>query len=508
MTAPFGFPINLAVRDRRCVVIGGGEEAALRALRLRDAGADLVVVTPDPCDALRELVDVRVEHRARTWVPEDLVGAAVVIATREDPVDAAAIYHEGRANGALVNVLDDVGHCDYAAMSQIVHGDFQLSIATNGRAPAVAKVVRRRLESVFGPEWGELVAVADEARRLLGDRHVEFDEWARRWGAALADPDALIERLRRGDRAGVRSHIVEVVRDAAGGVSVARDAEVPLAGPPVRTTSPDPVDVTGAGRARVHLVGAGPGDPDLLTVRAARLLAEADLVVHDQLVTPGILRLAGPHARIVSVGRRLGRVVLPHEEVIELLVQAAVRGQRVVRLKGGDPVIFGRGTEEALALAERGVVSELVPGVSSPVAAPELAGIPLTHRGVSTGFLVLTGRCAEGTGDAADWELAARFSGTVVVLMAATRVSELSERLQGLGRAASTPAAIIERAGHPEQRVVTSTLAGLASDAAAAGIGTPAVVVIGGVVEIRAAVQHAGAAAASHSRRTSTAACL
>jgi uroporphyrin-III C-methyltransferase / precorrin-2 dehydrogenase / sirohydrochlorin ferrochelatase len=244
--------------------------------------------------------------------------------------------------------------------------------------------------------------------------------------------------------------------------------------------------------ARVHLVGAGPGPADLLTLRAARLLGQAELVVHDQLVTEDVLALAAPDARLVPVGRRQGRVVASHEEVVELLVTAARAGRRTVRLKGGDPVVLGRGGEEALDLAARGVACELVPGITSAVAAPELAGIPVTHRGVAPGFLVLTAHRADsspaGTADA-DWELAARFSGTLVVLMGATRLAELCGRLRALGRPGSTPAALVSHAGLVGQRTLTATLERLPARAAAEHLPTPAVLVVGEAVGVPAEVE-------------------
>jgi uroporphyrin-III C-methyltransferase len=241
----------------------------------------------------------------------------------------------------------------------------------------------------------------------------------------------------------------------------------------------------------VHLVGAGPGPADLLTLRAARLLAAADLVVHDQLVTPEVLQLAHPAAEIVSAGRRQGRVVARHEEVVELMAGAARAGRRVVRCKGGDPVVLGRGGEEALDLAARGVACELVPGITSAVAAPELAGIPVTHRGVAPGFLVLTAKQAPRPKAEPDddWLLAARFSGTVVVLMGATRLTAVCGRLEALGRAGGTPAAVISHAGRDSQRTVTSTLRGLPDRVARAGLEAPAVLVVGEVVAVPAEVE-------------------
>lgn len=258
----------------------------------------------------------------------------------------------------------------------------------------------------------------------------------------------------------------------------------------------------------VHLVGAGPGAADLLTVRAARILADADVVFHDQLVTDEVLAIAHP-AQLVPVGRRCGTVVATHEAVIDRIVEAAAAGRRVVRLKGGDPVVFGRGGEEALDLARRGIATELVPGISSCIAAPELAGIPLTHRGLSTGFLVVTGHRSDGPGlEARDAAIAGAFDGTVVVLMGGTRLREICRQLRHHGRATGTPAAVISDAGRPGQRVVVGDLGSLPA-LAAARIGTPAVLVVGDVVAVREAVRGAlRESAQGRGRRTSTAACL
>jgi uroporphyrin-III C-methyltransferase len=264
----------------------------------------------------------------------------------------------------------------------------------------------------------------------------------------------------------------------------------------------------------VHLVGAGPGDPELLTVRAARLLAEAELVLHDQLVSDRILELVAPGAEVVPVGRRRGAVTVGHQAVVVRMAAAAHAGRRVVRLKGGDPVVFGRGSEETLALSARGVATELVPGITSAVAAPELAGIPLTHRGLAAGFMVLTGQRRAGEDVlGSDWDLAARFSGTLVVLMGSHRCEELCATLIARGRPPTTPAAMVAAAGRPEQRTVLGQLDDLADRVAEAALPTPAVLVIGDVVQVLAVQRAAGPGGphprgASEAGRTSTAACL
>lgn len=522
----FGFPVNLAVRGRRCVIVGGGDEAVPRVRRLRHAAADTHVVTPAPCRELESLVGGPVTLHRRAWVEADLTGAVLVVATREDPLDEGALYAAGQRSGALVSVLDDLDHCDFAAMSAVERGDFHLSIATNGRAPALAKAARKRLESVFDDAWGELTETIHRARQQLLPRTLPFDEWARRWQLALDDVDGLLDRLRAGDHGGVEAHLRQVVGE--GTVATCRAAHpagsarshvhaVPepaaRATPTTHATDTRPHRTARPARSGdaarpdadavpvVHLVGAGPGDPELLTVRAARLLAAADLVVHDQLVPPAVLAEVGDGAELVAAGRRCGNVVLAHPAVVDRLAEGARAGRRVVRLKGGDPVVFGRGGEETLELAARGVATELVPGISSAVAAPELAGIPLTHRGLSSGFLVLTGRRRRDDDRLGpDWDLAARFSGTVVVLMGGERLGDLAAALVERGRAAATPAAVVAHAGRPEQAIVRGRLDDIATRAA--DLGTPAVLVVGDVVDVLAAVD-ASIAAASPSVPTS-----
>lgn len=244
------------------------------------------------------------------------------------------------------------------------------------------------------------------------------------------------------------------------------------------------VERFGAIPGTVHLVGAGPGDPGLMTLRAAALLSSADLVLHDQLVTPEIVAMCDLRAEVVAVGRRCGEVVLSHEQVVERMVAAARDGQRVVRLKGGDPMVFGRGGEEAMELLAAGVGVEAVPGISSTIAGPAAAGIPVTHRGIARGFLAVTAHTFDGS-DGMDWETVARFPGTVVVLMGRRRWHDLTARLVAAGRRPDEPAAAIAWASTPRQQVVTATLATIATASEDGALGTPAILVLGDVVELR-----------------------
>jgi uroporphyrin-III C-methyltransferase len=232
------------------------------------------------------------------------------------------------------------------------------------------------------------------------------------------------------------------------------------------------------GLPTVSLVGAGPGDPDLLTVRAARLIAEADVVVHDALVGSGVLDLVRPGAELIDVGKRPGQGV-PQDLTNLLLVQLAATGKRVVRLKGGDPFVFGRGGEEALALAEAGFACEVVPGVSSAVAAPASAGIPVTHRGVAAAFTVVTGHRQAGE-PPVDWRALARVGGTIVVLMGVAQRGAIAAELVAGGLAADTPVAAIYRASTEQERIERCTLRTLADTP----VQSPATLVIGAVAAL------------------------
>jgi uroporphyrin-III C-methyltransferase/precorrin-2 dehydrogenase/sirohydrochlorin ferrochelatase len=243
---------------------------------------------------------------------------------------------------------------------------------------------------------------------------------------------------------------------------------------------------------RVLLVGAGPGDAELITVRGARALAEADVVVYDRLGPPSLLQLAPPSAERVYVGKEPGRRAVPQEEIERILLARALGGATVVRLKGGDPFVFGRGGEELEACREAGVPCEIVPGVSAAVAAPAAAGIPVTHRGVARSFTVVTGSTAHG--DGVDLGRVATATDTLVVLMAAGRLAETCQELIAAGRPADEPAAIVQWAWTPEQRAVTGSLSDLPMLAEATSIGPPATLVVGAVASLPSSIDPVGPA--------------
>ncbi|HEY4030845.1 MAG TPA: uroporphyrinogen-III C-methyltransferase [Caulobacteraceae bacterium] len=257
-------------------------------------------------------------------------------------------------------------------------------------------------------------------------------------------------------------------------------------GDPRKLVSLEGGPTTGARAGKVWLVGAGPGDPDLLTVKALRLLQSADVVVHDRLTPPELLVLARPGARLIDVGKRKSRHTLPQDGINGLLVALALQGLKVVRLKGGDPFVFGRGGEELLALREAGVEAEVVPGVTSALAAAAGAGVPLTHRGLAQAVTFVTGHAAMKDGEAGepdlDWLVLSRPNHTLVVYMGVTTAGLLAERLIAAGRHASTPVLIVENASRSDERRVLTRLAELPK--AAAGLDGPALLVIGEVAAL------------------------
>ena len=244
-----------------------------------------------------------------------------------------------------------------------------------------------------------------------------------------------------------------------------------------------------ASHGKVYLVGAGPADPDLITVKGLRCLRVADVVVYDSLVSPQLLEEVRPQAECVYVGKRPGYHCMKQEQINALLINYAQQGHTVVRLKGGDPFVFGRGGEEALALAQGGIPFEIVPGVSSAIAVPAYAGIPVTHRHLASSVTIVTGHeDAAHTSSSVNWEALAKLDGTLVILMGVATLPHIAGRLHDGGLHPDTPAAVIQEGTVPQQHVVTGTLANIADRAAKAGITSPAVVVIGAVVTLNDAL--------------------
>jgi uroporphyrin-III C-methyltransferase/precorrin-2 dehydrogenase/sirohydrochlorin ferrochelatase len=462
---PFRYPVVLELSNRPCVVIGGGTLATHKVKELLDADANVTVISEKFTERLEELEEAgELSLLRRPYKDGDLNGVFLAIAATDDGVANASVFAEAEERGVLVNCVDDVERCHFAAPSVIRRGDLMVTISTGGKSPALAKRLRLDLSEQIGDEYGELVDILGEVRTemlpLRGE--LDFETWAGRWYAALELN--LVELVRRGDRETVKDLVRARLRDEKRLSSAS--SGVPRA---VRHEE---------GIGWVALVGAGPGDPSLITVRGKELLEKADVVVHDRLVHQDLL--VGKTA--VYAGKHGGAVSTSQEDINSLLVRLASKGRAVVRLKGGDPFVFGRGAEEAEALADAGIPFEVVPAPTSAIAALAYAGIPVTDRRVASSVAVVTGHTEI---EQERWRSLLRSVDTIVVLMGMSRLGHIVEGLLEAGASPGMPAAVVENGTLDSQRVVVSTLEDLTEDTSRAGLGSPAVIVVGDVVKLR-----------------------
>lgn len=445
------FPAFLHLRSRRVVVVGGGPVAASKLEALLAAGAEVTVVAPE---VRPEIVATGVNVVRRAFAEADLDGAWWVVAAAPREINKQVLA-AAEVRRIFVNAVDDPEHATAYLGGVVRREGVTVAISTSGRAPAMAGLLREALDAWLPGDLAAWMAASDAARREWKAQGVPIEE---RRPLLLETLNRLYERGERGSGIGDRNA-------GTGSLPIPCDPQFPLPNP---------------SSALVSLVGAGPGDPELWTIGAIRRLKQADLVLYDALVDVDALRRT-TRAKCFSVGKRARRDSVPQDTIHRLMIRAARQGKRVVRLKGGDPFVFGRGGEELLALAMAGVPFEVLPGVTTAVAAPELAGIPVTHRGIASGFLVLAGHTSESV----DRTLRSVHPNTMsmVILMGVSARAELASRLIAHGWSAETPAAIVCSASTPAAWTWTGPLAQMGSAAPPAG--AAGVLVVGEVVKIR-----------------------
>lgn len=474
------YPVLLNLRGRRAVVIGGGAVAEQKVSGLLAAGAHVTVVSAETTTALSELAaGNRIDLRRRPYRTGDLAGAWLAIAATDDRAVNASVWAEAERAGIALNAVDDLEHCSFIAPAIHREGDITVAVSTSGKSPALAARLRRRIASLVGAAEARFCALLGELRpevtALVPNPRDRTALWYR-----IVDSDA-IEFVRRGDIAGARRRVEELVRDEIPTLKRGPGTAQPLRAVTqgAHSSEWEHADQSGI----VYLVGAGPGDPGLITAKGLELLRSAEVVVYDRLVAPALVGEVPGDAERVFVGKEPHGTGATQEDINALLVDRARRGKRVVRLKGGDPFVFGRGGEECEALRDAGVPFQVIPGVTSATAVPAAAGIPVTHRGVASAFAVVTGH--ECTGESSvDWEALARVP-TLVVLMGLSALPEIVRRLLEHGVSPDTPAAVIASGTLPAQRTITGTLATIAKRVVAARLEAPATVVIGAVVRAR-----------------------
>lgn len=437
------FLASIPLSGTRVVVVGSGPMAAAKARLFEESGADLLhfsgpSAAPDP-----EVVPF--------WPTlEDFAGARLVFLAGLDPDVVARLSPLARAAGAQVNVVDRPDLSDFHTPALIDRGGVVVGVATAGVAPVLAREVRARIEAALPAGLDRLAGLAESLRQTVLATVPDFLARRRFWEAAFRGPARVLAE--EGRIAEARREMLKLLNA--------------------------PLDAPLAAEGVVHLVGAGPGDPELLTLKALRVLQDADVVVHDRLIPAAILDRARRDAERIHVGKRRGDHSVPQAEIADLLIAEARKGRRVVRLKGGDPFVFGRGGEELDAVRRAGVQVSVVPGVTAALGCAASAGIPLTLRDQAQAVTFVTAETRVG-GRAADWSALAAVNHTLVVYMGVAGAGEVQARLLSAGLEARTPVAVVERGALPDQRVLTGRLDGLADLVRREAVVSPALLIIG-----------------------------
>jgi len=443
------FPAFLKIDGRRCLVVGGGEVAARKARLLLAAGAELTVVAPQLVPSMEQLVLATTSRWwPREFAPDDVRGHWLVISATGVPAVERGIAAAAADAGIFCNSVDNLPGCSFITPAIVDRSPLVVAVSSGGTAPVLARQIRARIEMLLPAGLGGIARLAGEWR----DR-------VRAKLTTLAGRRAFWERF----------------------FETAADADIADAA----ALLPAMLDSTGSGGGAAWLVGAGPGDPDLLTIAALRCLQSADVIVHDRLVSADVLALARRDAELVPVGKTPGCAMNGQDEINALLIELVSAGKRVCRLKGGDPFIFGRGGEEAQALRDAGLSCRIVPGITAASGCAAAAGIPLTHRDVAQSVVFVTAHGKDSI-DTLDWPSLARDRQTLAVYMGVRRFAELVEKLVRYGRAPATPVAIVEKGTTREQRIVRGTLGQLNMLAAAHRIEAPAMLFIGDVARLGA----------------------
>ncbi|MEE4277680.1 MAG: siroheme synthase CysG [Halieaceae bacterium] len=446
-------PINIRLRDRPVVLVGAGVVAARKARFLLDAGASLRVIAPEQDTVFRTLAS----QRELTWIGRryaagDLADAELVIAATPDRAVNEAVYREARERRIPVNVVDAPELCSFIFPAIVDRSPLTVAISSGGASPVLARRVRSRIEAMLPPATAEIARFARRHRERVRRHTASEDERRRLWETIIDGPVAQLILANRPE---------DAERRLEEELSAWRRPTV----------------------GEVYLIGAGPGDPELMTFRALRLLQRADVVLHDRLVNPEIIAMARRDAEKLYVGKRRAEHSVPQERINDILVEMARKGRTVARLKGGDPFVFGRGGEEIERLAAAQIPFQVVPGITAGNAAACYAGIPLTHRDHASSVRFVTGHTRDGK-LSYRWEDFLNERETLVFYMALVGLPIICEELQRAGRPANTPMALIERATTPEQRVLTATLGSMVELAGKRNPQPPTLLILGSVVRL------------------------
>ena len=447
-------PLFHKLQGGRVLVVGGGEIALRKARLLADAGAALRVVAPDVDGQLAALArEGGGEVLVRGYQAADLVGCRLVIAATDDPGLNAQVSADAQALSLPVNVVDAPALCTVIFPAIVDRSPLVIAVSSGGDAPVLARLIRAKLEAWIPSAYGELAGLAARFRHKVKTLYPDVNQRRGFWETVFQGPIAERQLAGQGAEA---ERLLQAMVDGA------------------------PVQQGG----EVYLVGAGPGDPDLLTFRALRLMQQADVVLYDRLVAPAIIEMCRRDAERIYVGKRRADHSVPQDQINRLLVDLAKQGKRVLRLKGGDPFIFGRGGEEIEELAEHGIPFQVVPGITAASGCSAYGGIPLTHRDYAQSVRFVTGHLKDGTSNL-PWNDLVAPAQTLVFYMGLVGLPTICAELIRHGRAANTPAALVQQGTTRNQRVFTGTLADLPELVAQHEVHAPTLVIVGEVVQLR-----------------------
>lgn len=447
-------PVILKTDGKRCLVVGGGEVATRKVERLLRAGLSVTVVAPDIAEAIRyQASHGRLGIREKVFEPTDLEAADFCFVAVDDHEASCAVVNVCRGRKIPVNVADQPALCDFTMPSIVDRGPVQVAIHSSGSAPVLARHLRERIELMLPSATGELAAWAKNIRGKMQQALPDAQLRRRAWEQVLDGSIArMVESGRRQDAEQALDRLLAEQKNFVGG--------------------------------EVWLIGAGPGDPDLLTLRALRLMQAADIVLYDRLVSQPVLDLVRRDAEKIYVGKERDRHTLPQDQINQKLIELARQGHRVLRLKGGDPFIFGRGGEEIEDLAASGIPFQVVPGITAASGCASYAGIPLTHRDHAQACVMVTGHPKKGSGLEMNWAGLARQDQTVVIYMGLTAVERICQQFQAQGLPADWPAAAVVNGTCPDQQVVIGDLATLPERVRDLPPGLPCLIIVGSVVTL------------------------
>ncbi len=446
-------PIFLNIKGQPCLVVGGGSIAARKASLLLEAGGVVTIVSPKLSGQMAQYVKAgRVEHLEGSFDVAHLDGMRVIIAATDDSGVNEQVSTEAQKRSIPVNVVDNPELCSFIMPSIIDRSPVQIAVSTGGASPVLARILRARLESTIPAAYGRLASMVNGFRDKVKARFDDVNSRRNFWEGVLQGDVAELVFAGKDEKA---------LTELEAAIDKGENANV----------------------GEVYLIGGGPGDPDLLTFRALRLMQQADVIVHDRLISKEVLNLTRRDADRIYVGKERDQHTVPQEDINQLLVDLAKQGKRVCRLKGGDPFVFGRGGEEIETLAENGISFQVVPGITAALGTSAYAGIPLTHRDYSQSVVFVTGHLKDGSTDL-NWQGLAQPNQTIVFYMGLKGLPMICKKLIEHGLPEDLPIALVQQATTPRQRVFTGTLSSITDDISGKEIKPPTLIIVGNVVKL------------------------